>query len=271
MRVKNATTCYFLLTLCLHKLIYMKRILYQIYLWLIAMPIFVVCTIIVALITIVGCFFSDSNVFSFYPGMIWSRIALFLTLCPIKVEGKENIDRKGSPYVVVANHQGAFDIFMMYGYLGVPFKWVLKDGIRKIPFVGQACKAAGFIFVDDTKKSSIDYTMKAAHKVLASDTSIFIYPEGSRTLDGQMIRFKKGAFIMASQLEVPIVPVAIDGSFKVLKRGTLDVYPHKLKLTILPSFKVADFGPAPMNIQLAAREAQKRIALQLPEEKKFKD
>ncbi|WP_282918069.1 lysophospholipid acyltransferase family protein [Porphyromonas macacae] len=249
----------------------MKRLLYLIYFWLIAMPVFVVCTIILALITYLGCPLSKSNWFCFYPGMIWSRIALWLSLCPIKVEGWENLDAKAGPYVVVANHQGAFDIFMMYGYLGIPFKWVLKEGIRKIPFVGAACRAAGFIFVDDTKPSSIGKTMKSAHEVLASNTSIFIFPEGSRSSDGQMARFKKGGFIMASELGVPIVPIAIDGSFDVLKRGSLTVTPRRLRMTILPTMHIEDFGEPPMNIQLAAREAQRRIAFAIPSERKFKE
>ena len=64
-------------------------------------------------------------------------------------KGREHIDRKQS-YVFVANHQGAFDIFLIYGFLGVPIKWVMKAGIAKIPFVGTACRAAGFIFVDNS-------------------------------------------------------------------------------------------------------------------------
>ena len=64
-------------------------------------------------------------------------------------KGREHIDRKQS-YVFVANHQGAFDIFLIYGFLGVPIKWVMKAGIAKIPFVGAACRAAGFIFVDNS-------------------------------------------------------------------------------------------------------------------------
>lgn len=244
----------------------MKRLLYLIYFWLIGMPIFVVFTIVAALVTVIGCSLSHSNWFCFYPGVIWSRMALWLSLCPIRVEGRENLDKHHGPYVVVANHQGAFDIFMMYGYLGVPFKWVLKEGIRKIPFVGHACKAAGFIFVDDTKPSSIEHTMRSAKHVLSENTSIFIFPEGSRTQDGKMARFKKGAFIMASELNVPIVPVAIDGSFDVLKRGSLNVHAHKLHLTILPPVHITDYGEAPMNIQLATRDVRSKLAQVLPGE-----
>ena len=89
------------------------------------------------------------EIFAYYPGMIWSRLTCYLALCPVTVKGREHIDRKQS-YVFVANHQGAFDYFLIYGFLGVPIKWVMKAGIAKIPFVGAACRAAGFIFVDNS-------------------------------------------------------------------------------------------------------------------------
>lgn len=238
----------------------MLRVLYLIYFWLIVFPVFFVLTMLCALVTFIGCTLGGSKWFSFYPGMVWSRAALWLTLCPIEIRGKENLKDKKGPYVVVANHQGAFDIFMMYGYLGIRFKWVMKEGIKKIPFVGVACKAAGFIFVDDHKRSSINNTMIAAKRVLAENTSIFIFPEGSRTKTGRMIRFKKGAFVMANELQVPIVPISIDGSFNVLPIGKISPRPHKLILTIHPQIRMEEMGIYPMNIQYTAREAQARIA-----------
>ena len=71
-----------------------------------------------------------------------------LFLIPVTVEGRENME-PGQSYVFVSNHQGAFDIFLIYGFLGRNFKWMMKRGIMKIPFVGFACKAAHHIFVDN--------------------------------------------------------------------------------------------------------------------------
>lgn len=108
----------------------MLRILYMLYLWLFVVPVFVVLTILTALTVIVGCLLGGERIFAYYPGMIWSWLTCHLALCPVKVKGRENIDRKKS-YVFVANHQGAFDIFLIYGFLGVPIKWVMKAGIAK--------------------------------------------------------------------------------------------------------------------------------------------
>ena len=124
------------------------RFLYQ---WIIVMPIMVVITIMTALITIIGCFLGNHRVWGYYPGLIWSRLFCLISLVRIEVRGREKLDRSTS-YVFVANHQGAYDIFLIYGYLGHKFKWMMKSSLRRIPFVGAACAAAGFIFVDRSGK-----------------------------------------------------------------------------------------------------------------------
>lgn len=99
-------------------------------------------------------------------------------------KGREHIDRKQS-YVFVANHQGAFDIFLIYGFLGVPIKWVMKAGIAKIPFVGTACRAAGFIFVDNSTPKAAARSVLEAERCLRNGASVVVFPEGSRTYTGK--------------------------------------------------------------------------------------
>lgn len=113
----------------------MGRILYIVYLWLFFVPVFLVLTILTAVTVIIGCLLGGEKIFAYYPGMIWSRLTCYLALCPVTVKGREHIDRKQS-YVFVANHQGAFDIFLIYGFLGVPIKWVMKAGIAKFHLSG---------------------------------------------------------------------------------------------------------------------------------------
>ena len=110
------------------------RLFYILYTWLFFVPVFLVLTILTAVTTIVGCLLGGEKIFSYYPGMIWSRLTCYLALCPIKVRGREHL-QPGKSYIFAANHQGAFDIFLIYGFLGVPIKWVMKAGIGKIPFV----------------------------------------------------------------------------------------------------------------------------------------
>ena len=141
----------------------MGRILYRIYFWVVCVPLFLVLTLLTALFTIVGCVWGSKRIFAYYPGMIWSRLTCYLALCPVTVKGLEHIE-KGRSYVFVANHQGAFDIFLIYGFLGVPIKWVMKAGIGKIPFVGAACRAAGFIFVDNSSAKTAVRSVREAER-----------------------------------------------------------------------------------------------------------
>jgi 1-acyl-sn-glycerol-3-phosphate acyltransferase len=186
-----------------------------------------------ALVVIVGCLLGGEKFFAFYPGMIWSRVTCFLALCPVKVRGREHLQAKQS-YVFVSNHQGAFDIFLIYGFLGFPIKWMMKSGLKKIPLVGDACRAAGFIFVDHSSPRAARRSIEEAEQRLRNGASLVIFPEGSRTSDGQMGRFHKGAFLVSLNSHFPIVPITLNGPYKVLPIGSINVRPHRMEMVIHP-------------------------------------
>jgi 1-acyl-sn-glycerol-3-phosphate acyltransferase len=165
--------------------------------------------------------------------MLWSRITCYLALCPVKVRGREHIDA-GQSYVFVSNHQGAFDIFLIYGFLGAPIKWVMKAGLKKIPFVGRACRAAGFIFVDHSTPQAAARSVRDAERALQKGASVVVFPEGSRTRTGKMSRFKKGAFQMATDLSLPVIPITLNGPYKILPIGSLKMKPHRMEMIIHP-------------------------------------
>lgn len=202
--------------------------LYQLIIWF---PFFLIATIITALIVIIGCMVGGERFFSFYPGMWWSKFVCFISLCSVKVKGRNKLIKNQS-YIFVANHQGAFDIFLIYGFLNIPIKWVMKQSLRKIPFVGKACEMAGFIFVDSSSPKAAAKTIEEAEKRLRDGASITIFPEGSRTLTGKLDKFKKGAYQMAVDLHLPIVPVTINGSYEVMRRGSFLLNPHKMEMII---------------------------------------
>jgi len=209
----------------------MLRILYKVYFWSIAMPIFVVATFLTASTVTIGCLLGGERFFSYYPGMIWSRIACILTLCPVKVKGRENIQRHKS-YVFVSNHQSAFDIFLIYGYLGAPIKWMMKKGLAKIPLVGLACRKAGFILVDNSSARSAQKSVSEAENNLQKGHSLIIFPEGGRTTDGRMRPFKRGAYQIAVDLQLPLVPITLNGPYKVMPVGSWDIRPHRFEMEI---------------------------------------
>lgn len=237
----------------------MIRMLYLLYFWLFVVPIFLLLTILTAVTVIIGCLLGGERIFSYYPGMIWSWLTCHLALCPVKVRGRENLDQKQS-YVFVSNHQGAFDIFMIYGFLGVPIKWVMKAGIGKIPFVGTACRAAGFIFVDHSTAKAAARSVREAEQRLKNGASVIVFPEGSRTYDGKMIRFKKGAYQMAVDQHLPVVPITLNGPFDVLPIGSFIVHPHKMEMVIHEPISTEGIDTSHKGLQQIAEQTQDIIA-----------
>jgi 1-acyl-sn-glycerol-3-phosphate acyltransferase len=209
----------------------MKRIgliLYQLLVWL---PVFLAATIVTALVVIIGCSLGGERLFSYYPGRWWSRLVCGVSLCPVQVLGREKLEKNQS-YVFVANHQGAYDIFLLYGYLNIPIKWVMKKSLRDIPLVGKACEKAGFIFVDSSSPVAAAKTIREAEQRLKNGTSVALFPEGSRTRTGAVGPFKKGACQMAMDMRLPVVPVTINGSFRVMSRNTILLTPHRMEIII---------------------------------------
>lgn len=193
------------------------KYLYRIYQLLVAVPLLIVVTIITAFAVTLGCLFGDGHYWGYYPGKWWSRAIIRLFLLPVTVEGRERLE-PGQSYVFVANHQSAFDIFLVYGFLCRNFKWMMKREIRNIPFVGFACKMSHQIFVDKRGPSKVRETYEQARRTLASGMSLFVFPEGARTFTGEMFPFQKGAFMLADELQLPVVPITINGPYEVLPR-----------------------------------------------------
>ena len=239
------------------------NILYKVYQLFIALPIIFVATVLTSLITILGGFI-NAHVFGYYPGRIWSKVVLRVLLLPIHVEGREHLHPRQS-YFFVANHQGPVDIFLIYGYLGRNFKWMMKKALRKMPLVGVACEKARHIFVDKSGPKAIKETIDKARATLQNGTSLVVFPEGSRTFTGHMGLFRKGAFQLADDLQLPVVPVTIDGSFDVLTRmaGFNFVHWHPLRLVIHEP--IPPVGEGKEDIKHTMEEAYRVIMNSLPE------
>lgn len=203
---------------------------YRIYQILIAAPLLLVITILAAIFTIL---LTSMGIKwgAYYPAHWWARLFCWLNLVSVTVKGHDNVDRHTS-YVFVANHQGAFDIFAIYGFLGHDFKWMMKKSLRSIPLVGYSCYRAGHIFVDRTSPAAVRHTMETAEQSLRNGSSLVVFPEGARSKDGHMRPFKKGAYQLALEFKLPLVPVSIDGAYDVMPRSSkLPVWGH-ITLTI---------------------------------------
>ena len=199
------------------------KILYILYQYLIGFPLIIVVTLFTALLTII-CFPWRNGKLPRTVQVFWSRSVLWLLLVPIKVTGCENVDPNQS-YVFVANHQSFLDVFAVYGWLPNNFKWLMKKELRKIPFVGTACAVAGHIFVDRSNPRAAMESLTYIKAQLHDGISTVIFPEGTRTKTGEMGRFKQGAFKIAMDMNLPVVPISLSGFFDAMPRNKFYVKP----------------------------------------------
>jgi 1-acyl-sn-glycerol-3-phosphate acyltransferase len=158
----------------------------------------------------------------------------------VSVSGRENIDPTCS-YVIVSNHQSHYDVFVLYGWLGVDFKWVMKKELRKVPALGIACEKAGHIYIDRSDKKAALDSLNDAKKKIKDGTSVIFFPEGTRGRKGQMGDFKKGAFYMALDLGIPVLPVTIIGTGKILPPKTINLFPGRAKMIIHEPIAVNEY------------------------------
>jgi len=222
------------------------RLIYQPYKWFIYIPFFCFSTIIFGLIAASLAFLINERMASFVGGVIWARLNTWMAPVFVKVSGRENIDIKQS-YVVIANHQSAFDIFVLYGFLDINFKWVMKQELRKLPGIGIGCEKVGHIFIDRTDHESAIKSLSIAKEKIVNGTSVTFFPEGSRSPDGIIRAFKKGAFNMALDLNLPILPVTITGTKEILPNKTIDLFPGKVVMRIHEPISVKDYSAENIN------------------------
>ena len=196
---------------------YVLRPFYWLWQYLIAWPLLVVLTVFTAVFTVCTVFWKNAE-FVHKVQQFWSRSFFWLMFLPVSVDGQEHIV-PGQSYVFVANHQSMFDVWLVYGWLPVIFKWLMKAELRKVPFVGTGCKAAGHIFIDRRSTKAAMESLKEVEKQLVNGVCTVIFPEGTRSLNGEVGRVKRGAFQIAWDLGLPIIPLSLDGCYEVLPKG----------------------------------------------------
>ena len=243
----------------------MITFLYRVYQIFIVLPLFALSTIFTAACVGLGMTFGNTHYWGFYPGQWWGAFTCRILLLPVKVEGRENL-QPGQSYVFVANHQGAFDIFLIYGFLHRNFKWMMKYQLGKIPFIGYTCRKSHQIFIDKRGAKKIKASYDQAREILKDGTSVTVFPEGARSFTGHMGKFRRGAFMLADELQLPVVPLTINGSINIMPR-TSDwhfVNWHPLRLTIHKP--IPPIGQGAENIEHAMTESYQTIMSGLPEE-----
>ena len=218
----------------------MKRIafwLYQVYAFLVFYPIGLLLTLLTGWLTVLVAILWTPEAASRYCAANWARILCWLTPVKVTVEGAENADPRRT-YVVVCNHQSQYDIFLVYGWLKLDLKWVLKAELRKAPGVGIGCEKAGHIFVDRSNPDKARQSVSDALERVGDGVGILFFAEGTRSADGSLRPFKKGAFRVATSQNLPILPVTIIGTRDIQRPKSLLIFPGKVSMVIHPAIEI---------------------------------
>jgi 1-acyl-sn-glycerol-3-phosphate acyltransferase len=171
----------------------------------------------------------------------WAKLMLLFSGVKVKAEGLNRLE-KGKQYIFATNHQSYFDILALLSKLPVPFAFVMKEELMEAPLLGRAMAAAGYLGISrEDPRRAISGMNKAIEKV-KEGFSLVIFPEGTRSLDGTLGEFKRGAFNLALKTRLDIVPVTIDGSFRVVKKGRLFINKAKFRLVVGSPISTRELG-----------------------------
>lgn len=206
------------------------RILYQPYKWLFVIPMVGLSMAFFGTSAIIASYFSKKAACMFFGGW-WARFIGGITPMLLTVTGRENIDHTQS-YVVVANHQSVYDMLAIFGHLKMNLRWVMKKQLRKVPFLGYSSVRVGNVFVDRSNTKAAIKSIADAKESIKGGVSMMFFVEGTRSMDGKLGKFKKGAFIMALEMGLPILPVTVDGTAQILPPTTWNLFPGRASMTI---------------------------------------
>ncbi len=190
-----------------------------------------------------------SVVFSFFPDAdnkihkvanLWAKILLLICNIKIKVIGKENL-LHGKPQIFMANHQSDFDILIVLAGIPIQFRWIAKKELFSIPLFGAAMKSAGYIEIDRHNREKAQQSIDEAALRIRKGKSIIAFPESTRNRDGEIDDFKLEVFHLAIKSGVPIVPVSIIGSGRIMPKRSVRIKPGQIKLVIGESIDVKIF------------------------------
>jgi 1-acyl-sn-glycerol-3-phosphate acyltransferase len=188
----------------------------------------------------ISAFLSSTGNLPFTISRAWAWIMLKVTWVHPEIKGKEHI-KKGESYIIISNHQSQFDILALVTKLGMQFRWIIKKELRKIPLFGYALYKSRNIYIDRSDREKAVESIRAGVSRLPKGASIMFFAEGTRSPDGKIHRFKKGAFITALDTGLPILPVTVNGSRKILPKKSVEFHPGPIEVIVSSPIDAGDY------------------------------
>jgi 1-acyl-sn-glycerol-3-phosphate acyltransferase len=204
-------------------------------------------TIVLGTMSLVSSLVDRSGDFGHRCARAWSMLILKTTGVRVKVSGMDHLDPTRT-YVFASNHQSIYDIPIVFATLPFQLRIVAKESLGRIPFLGWHLARTGHLLVDRSKPGA--GVVKKMARVVSEHHSLIVFPEGTRSVDGTVGRFKGGSFVLAIDSRLPIVPLSIAGSRFVMTKGQLTVRPGVVTITV----------HAPVETATLSRDAVRDVA-----------
>lgn len=187
----------------------------------------------------------------------WASVYLWLIPAwSVSTKGRKKV-KKGRIYMVVSNHQSQLDILVAFR-LFFPFKWVSKAEVFKLPFIGWNMVLNRYIKLKRGDKESVEQMMIDCEKTISKGSSVYFFPEGTRSYTGIVKEFKTGAFILAHKMKIPILPIVINGSKNALPKHSLNFHgKHRIRIEVLDELSYESFSQ--LSVEDTARKVRKII------------
>ena len=210
-----------------------------------------------ALIVVITIFFSIWSIFLAlfdkkgtiihrYGATPWAKVVLWICGVRLEIEGLENVETS-LPRIYMSNHQSYFDIFAVLAGLPVNFKFILKQELMRVPFLGPAIRRAGYIGIDRSEPKKALRSMNEAANRIKNGASVLIFPEGTRSDNGDVQSFKKGGFHLAIKSGCDIVPVAITNSRNIVPKGSRKINRGSIIMNIGQAISIKEYPKRQMD------------------------
>jgi len=196
------------------------------------LAVFVPLTFLFSVSAIIATFFDSSGRVYAWHARLWARLALALNGVTVTVTGTEHLP--DGPVIFMSNHQSNFDILSLLAAMPRQIHWIAKKELFEIPVFGPSMRRGGYIPLDRSDGRKALQSMDEAAATIHRGKSVVLFPEGTRTEDGNLLPFKRGGFILARKAAVPVIPVTINGSGRVNPAGQIRLYSGNINLTLHP-------------------------------------
>jgi 1-acyl-sn-glycerol-3-phosphate acyltransferase len=193
-------------------------------------PAITLYTIVLGTLSIASSFFDRRGYFAHWCARTWSRLILRTTGVTVDVSGLDRLE-PGRTYVFVSNHQSIYDIPILFWSLPYQLRIIAKESLGRFPFLGWHLRRTGHMLVDRARPDRAAIFAWAS-SLTSKGLSLIVFPEGTRSRDGSVGRFKGGSFYLALEAGLPVVPLSVVGSRHVMLKGRLATYPGHVRLVV---------------------------------------